>query len=685
MSQEKILNALVKLGFTQWDAKVYVILAKRGPMKAKDASKALKISKQRLYPLIKNLQSKGIVNSTLERPARFSAVPFEKVLDLFVKAKMEQAQRIKRNRAELLSDWQAIAIAESEEPSAKFTVIKGRSYVYSKIQQMIENTKNQLSFVATVPSLARADEFGLFDAAFNHPLKSKLLFRFLTEVSAQNVNAFKTLLNKTPKTDFVLEGRVPDLGLKLCPRMVIRDAEETVFFIDPKNGEFAIEQDDLCLWTNCSSLVHGFQTMFEDLWRNSTDIERKIVEVETGKPAPKTHIIRDAETAYRKYHDAMRAAKNEIIMITSSKGLIACGKSMSLVKEWSKRHVSLKIMAPITSKNIEIAQQLIKYCEVKHVPAGYLGTTVVDGQHLFQFKNPPHEAEKLQVMPYFKNTFYTNDSEYVEKTKTMLDAIWRTGSAPSASTLEYFVRPPSAVSLINRTVFRTVKKINGLKFVEEESHLLEKLTEKEILNKIIKATKYPAPTSPKDIVRFYSSNAQAIIHPPPYFNLPDMLFHIFHIDKNSSFGAEDSMVICTWLETPKGCTYVPSAFIGDNPASIYFWKKFFAGLPVEQNVQLVKKDELQIRVHGNTYFTGWTVPIPLISPFILPPSCILIEGYGDVKTISYSAFNPSGHKTTTEGNGFEAFVTFIHPSSKYTGPGTDGFFGRDAIMTMYPP
>jgi sugar-specific transcriptional regulator TrmB len=133
VSQEKILKTLVSLGLTQWDAEVYVLLAKRGPIKARDAAKVLKISKQRLYPIIRSLQSKGIVNSSLERPARFSAVPFEKVLDLFVKAKMAEAQRVQQNKDAILSDWQSIAVAEGDSSPSKFTVIEGRHYIYSKI------------------------------------------------------------------------------------------------------------------------------------------------------------------------------------------------------------------------------------------------------------------------------------------------------------------------------------------------------------------------------------------------------------------------------------------------------------------------------------------------------------------------------------------------------------------------
>jgi sugar-specific transcriptional regulator TrmB len=691
VSQEKILKTLVSLGLTQWDAKVYILLAKRGPIKARDAAKALKISKQRLYPIIKSLQSKGIVNSTLERPARFSVVPFEKVLDSFLKAKIEQTQRIQQNKDGLLSDWQSITVAESTSSPAKFTVIEGRSYIYSKIQQMIQDTESHLSFVATVPSLARADQFGLFDAAFNHPLKSKIQFRFITELSEQNANALKALLKKKPKAGFNIEGKTPDLGLKLCPRMVIRDEEETVFFIDPRKGEFASEQDDVCLWTNCKSLVHAFLAMFEDLWRNATDIEKKIFEIETGKPTLKTHVISDAETAHNKYHEAMRSAKDEIIMMTSSKGLIACWKGIGLVREWTKRGVSIKIMAPITSENLEAAQQLLRCCEVRHVPTGYLGTTIVDGQHLFQFKNPPPEEEKLRAIPYFENTFYTNDFEYVKKTKNMLGDIWKNAHIPSSVTLESIIRPPAPQSATQDSVIpllskKIMKQKSNINLIIKDKKRLKTLTEKDVLNKFIYSQKEKAKIGTKDRIIMYASTGQAIIHPPEYFSLPDMLIQALHIDKKSSFGAEDALIISLWLATAKGHAYVPVAVVQDHPGTTEFWESWHKGFPAQQNIQLVKKDELQIRMHCNTLFAGWTVPIPLLpKPYSLPPSAILLEAYGNVKTGAFSYVTRSGYKVKGELNGFEAFVTLFHSSSKYTGPGTEGVLHRELIGEMCPP
>ena len=63
---------------------------------------------------------------------------------------------------------------------------------------------------------------------------------------------------------------------------------------------------------------------------------------------------------------------------------------------------------------------------------------------------------------------------------------------------------------------------------------------------------------------------------------------------------------------------------------------------------------------------------------------MLIEGYGDVKTEAFSIVQVSGGKFTARQNSFDAFVTFMHPSSKYSGPGIDGYLVRDYIMDVSP-
>jgi sugar-specific transcriptional regulator TrmB len=672
LAEEPIRKVLKNFGLTEKEAEVYIFLAKHGVLKGGEIARQIKKDKAQVFRILKSLQTKGLVESTLEVPTRFTAVPFETVLDFFVKAKRDEAALIESSKRDLLSDWKNISKTRLELPLEKFVVIDGASKIYPRISQMIKETRNQLSAVATVPSLVLTNQFGLLDAAFNRPLKSKIQFRFLTELSEQNLNAMKALLEKTSKAGFNFKGRNPDLGLRLSPRMVIRDTEEIIFFITPRTSTPTAEQDDVCLWTNCKTLVQAFAAVFEDLWSKSTNIEQKIVEIETGKPTPQTYmIIGDAKVAKRTYDTTIHLAKKELIMMTSSEGLIETWKNMALLKELTGRGVSVRIMAPITGMNLKAAQQLSECCEVRHVLIGNSITTLVDGQTLFQFKSAQSDQDKPETSSYFENMFFTNEYEYVYKVKDMLNNIWKSACAPSAVTLES----------TGQSLFRKVDV-----YIEDEKPL-EKLTEKDVLNKIINAQKIPLKGDPsKYTTRLYGSIAQAVIHPPDYFNLPNMMIWIFHNNKQSSFGAEDMLIIYLMLETPIGHTFVPVAHITDNPKSVAHRKAVFASTPAAQNIQVVKKDELQVRVQGNTLFAGWTVPIPLLPPsYTLPPSCILFEGYGELKTGVFKTRVPSGRKQTYEYNGFGAFVTFFHPSSKYTGPGTDGILLRDVVFTAVPP
>jgi len=108
VSLERVLKALMNLGLSRRDCEVYVCLATKGPQKAGNIADTLKLNKQQLYTSLKNLQNKRIVTITLEYSARFSALPFEKAIDLLAEAKRKEAQNIEQNKKEILSDWHSM-------------------------------------------------------------------------------------------------------------------------------------------------------------------------------------------------------------------------------------------------------------------------------------------------------------------------------------------------------------------------------------------------------------------------------------------------------------------------------------------------------------------------------------------------------------------------------------------------
>ena len=108
-----MLDTLVSLGLTRTEAQAYIFLAKMGPHRGKELANALKLTKQQLHSSLKSLQAKGIVNATRERTTQYFAISLEKALDLFMKAKMEQAKAFQASREELLSKWRSMLEKDS--------------------------------------------------------------------------------------------------------------------------------------------------------------------------------------------------------------------------------------------------------------------------------------------------------------------------------------------------------------------------------------------------------------------------------------------------------------------------------------------------------------------------------------------------------------------------------------------
>jgi sugar-specific transcriptional regulator TrmB len=108
MSYKRVIKTLRSLGLSKTDANVYVYLATEGPQGAKNIGDALKLREQILHQSLENLQGKGVVSSKLEQSALFSALPFDKALELLVKAHLKEAQNIERDKTEILSKWKTL-------------------------------------------------------------------------------------------------------------------------------------------------------------------------------------------------------------------------------------------------------------------------------------------------------------------------------------------------------------------------------------------------------------------------------------------------------------------------------------------------------------------------------------------------------------------------------------------------
>lgn len=272
---------LFKFGLTEKEIEVYVFLAKKGVLKGGELSKELNMHKAQVYHILKSLRSKGMVETTLEFPARFRAVPLAKVIDLFIRAKREEASFLEIGKNDLLRRWKIFKPRKTELRTQKFMVIEGRGKIFSKIFQMAEASRKEILAVVSGYSLIPSTLLGIERVISKKASKTRIQLRLLAQATSENTKAIQQSLQRGSKRKIAanLDYRNLEDNLGLKSQFFVTDEEEALLFVSA-NESLAPTRTDICLWTDCKAVVNLLRVFFEKLWLSSSGIGCVIQETE---------------------------------------------------------------------------------------------------------------------------------------------------------------------------------------------------------------------------------------------------------------------------------------------------------------------------------------------------------------------------------------------------------------------
>ena len=202
MSEKDVTRFLQILGLSKREIQVYMFLAKSGVQSTSFVAKRLKMERVQAYRTFKKLQEKGFIEATLERPTRFTIVPFEALVDQFINAKKNEVTNLTEQKQDLLTAWQSISAPESEYPVAKFSIITGKKKIHSKMLSMIEESKSQVTILTTALGLIQEDIAGIFDTAEVSSKDRKVQFQIITDISPENLKIAERLENSIAEEKF---------------------------------------------------------------------------------------------------------------------------------------------------------------------------------------------------------------------------------------------------------------------------------------------------------------------------------------------------------------------------------------------------------------------------------------------------------------------------------------------------
>ncbi len=129
-----LIGKLVELGFSEYEAKIYLVLLRQHPSTGYEISKASGVPTSKIYENLRRLKNKGLIFSTEDNPdqaKKYIPIDPQELCSLF-------SRKIKRNL-----DQVAAALANNEPPqeSSYIWAISGRDAILTKAESLIQQAK----------------------------------------------------------------------------------------------------------------------------------------------------------------------------------------------------------------------------------------------------------------------------------------------------------------------------------------------------------------------------------------------------------------------------------------------------------------------------------------------------------------------------------------------------------------
>ena len=153
--EEDAVNALERLGLSNYEARVFVALQRLGVGTAKEIHEVAEVPRSQVYGAAESLEGRGLVELQQSTPKRYRPVSLEA-------AKRRLTQRIERER-EHAFDYLASVRQESGRRESRDDVwtVRGREPVSNRVAELVSEAESEVLFGAHTTDLVTDD---IYDA-----------------------------------------------------------------------------------------------------------------------------------------------------------------------------------------------------------------------------------------------------------------------------------------------------------------------------------------------------------------------------------------------------------------------------------------------------------------------------------------------------------------------------------------
>jgi sugar-specific transcriptional regulator TrmB len=263
-------EALAELGFSENESKVYLLLLLHGGMKAGEIAKDLGIHRLDVYDILKRMQTKQIVESTISKPMIFNAIPLSETIDHIGAEVREDIDRHIAALATLRSESKNLEALRGNGDSAKgapadrLQILSGRKSINERWQKLISLAEHEI-LIAVGDSGAAEVLFSNGIDTLAAKLKSGIqvrVFTPITRLKSADISGIKDTIRHMPSSN--------SAGLCIVDKRRVMILVET----EDRIGQTSTNEDTAIV-TESRSIVELLWILFFVGWDTSPGIQEQ--------------------------------------------------------------------------------------------------------------------------------------------------------------------------------------------------------------------------------------------------------------------------------------------------------------------------------------------------------------------------------------------------------------------------
>jgi sugar-specific transcriptional regulator TrmB len=269
--KEDYVKTLIDLGLFTYAESVFLVLERLKSSNARTVATASRQPRQDVYKVLDELMQLGLIEKELSAPAKFTAVPIHDACSLLLKRRVKNAAYLRREAKVLERNFQGIDVEPVHDEDRKVLLVSEGETIVFRMKKSIQTARKTIDAIAPQKFLGQG--FFFLTDALEKALQRGVKIRFITYILDEMSSQFSVPPILAKNSSFKLKTTINHTRSRFC---VYDNKEVTVML----SSDMDFTKSSL-LWSNCASLVDGYQDYYETIWNDSIDLPRMKSKTET--------------------------------------------------------------------------------------------------------------------------------------------------------------------------------------------------------------------------------------------------------------------------------------------------------------------------------------------------------------------------------------------------------------------